>query len=53
MQSPHPGPEITQNWIEEKRSRLRLLAEEMMKPLEETIRAQGQQLQEQSRARQE
>ncbi len=38
-----------QTWVEEERSRLRLLAEEMMKPLVETIRAQEQQLQEQSR----
>ncbi|MBX9942417.1 MAG: hypothetical protein K2Y32_24355 [Candidatus Obscuribacterales bacterium] len=38
-----------QTWVEEERSRLRLLAEEMMKPLVETIRSQEQQLQEQSR----
>lgn len=38
-----------QTWIEEERSRLRLLAEEMMKPLVETIRSQEQQLQEQGR----
>ena len=38
-----------QTWVEEERSRLRLLAEEMMKPLVETIRAQEQQLQEQGR----
>lgn len=38
-----------QTWVEEERSRLRLLAEEMMKPLVDTIRAQEQQLQEQGR----
>ncbi len=38
-----------QTWIEEERSRLRVLAEEMMKPLVETIRSQEQQLQEQGR----
>lgn len=38
-----------QTWVEEERSRMRLLAEEMMKPLLDTIRTQEQQLQDQSR----
>lgn len=38
-----------QTWVEEERSKLRLLAEEMMKPLLDTIRSQEQQLQDQSR----
>lgn len=38
-----------QTWVEEERSRMRLLAEEMMKPLLDTIRSQEQQLQEQGR----
>lgn len=38
-----------QTWVEEERNRLRLLAEEMMKPLVDTIRAQEQQIQDQSR----
>ncbi len=38
-----------QTWVEEERSRLRLLAEEMMKPLVDTCLAQEKQIQEQSR----